>query len=133
MAYLIEGIEVKCHKQFKRPMLQPGAIGTTPTKVLCLTQVVIEDELKDDENYEDILEDMKAECGKFGRLVNVIFPRPNNDGNPASGVGKVFLEYADTENATKARAGLNGRKFGGNQVVAKIYPENKFNEGEYDG
>lgn len=46
---------------------------------------------------------------------------------------KVFLEYVDAEGAAKARAGLNGRKFGGNQVVAVFYPENKFQQQEYDG
>ncbi|XP_076894353.1 splicing factor U2af large subunit A-like isoform X2 [Bidens hawaiensis] len=119
----------------QRMMLQPGAIGisTPPTKVLSLTQVVTEEELINDEDYEDILEDMKVECGKLGSLVNVVIPRPNPNGQPVAGIGKVFLEYADTESSTKARAGLNGRKFGGNQVVASFYPENKFNEGEYDG
>ncbi|KAK9054229.1 hypothetical protein SSX86_025307 [Deinandra increscens subsp. villosa] len=117
----------------QRMMLQPGAIGTPPTKVLSLTQVVTEEELVNDEDYEDILEDMKIECGKFGSLVNVVIPRPNPNGEPVAGVGKVFLEYADTESSTKARAGLNGRKFGGNQVVASFYPEDKFNQGEYDG
>ncbi|KAF5791375.1 putative RNA recognition motif domain, U2 snRNP auxilliary factor, large subunit, splicing factor [Helianthus annuus] len=117
----------------QRMMLQPGAIGTPPTRVLSLTQVVTEEELINDEDYEDILEDMKIECGKFGSLFNVVIPRPNPNGEPVAGVGKVFLEYADTESSTKARAGLNGRKFGGNQVVASFYPENKFNQGEYDG
>lgn len=46
-------------------MLQPASVGT---KVLCLTQVVNEEELKDDEDYEDILDDMRTECGKFGKL-----------------------------------------------------------------
>ncbi|KAI7746581.1 hypothetical protein M8C21_005735 [Ambrosia artemisiifolia] len=114
----------------QRMMLQPGAISTPPTKVLSLTQVVTEEELVNDEEYEDILEDMKTECGKFGSLVNVVIPRPNPNGEPVAGVGKVFLEYADTESSTKARAGLNGRKFGGNQVAATFYPENKFNQGE---
>ncbi|CAK9150732.1 unnamed protein product [Ilex paraguariensis] len=46
----------------QRLMLQPGALAT---KVICLTHVVTADELKDDEDYEDILEDMRTECGKF--------------------------------------------------------------------
>lgn len=45
-------------------MLQPGAMATT---VVCLTQVVTEDELRDDEEYEDIMEDMRQEGGKFGK------------------------------------------------------------------
>ncbi|KAK6155807.1 hypothetical protein DH2020_010055 [Rehmannia glutinosa] len=115
----------------QRLMLAPSV--TPATKVVCLTQVVTPDELKDDDDYEDIVEDMRTECGKFGSLVNVIIPRPSPDGEMAPGVGKVFLEYADTEGATKARQGLNGRKFGGNEVVAVFYPENKFSEGDYSG
>ena len=45
----------------------------------------------------------------------------------------MFLEYVDVDGATKARSGLNGRKFGGNQVVAVFYAENKFAQGYYEG
>ncbi|KAJ0251112.1 Splicing factor U2af large subunit A [Hirschfeldia incana] len=47
---------------FQMNMFQPGPAATT---VVCLTQVVTEDELKDDEEYEDIMEDMRQEGGKF--------------------------------------------------------------------
>jgi splicing factor U2AF subunit len=47
-------------------MLQPGVVAT---KVVCLTQVVNPDELKDDDDYQDILEDMRDECGKFGKTL----------------------------------------------------------------
>ncbi|KAL0371605.1 UNVERIFIED_CONTAM: Splicing factor U2af large subunit B [Sesamum calycinum] len=115
----------------QRLMLAPNMAPAT--KVVCLTQVVTAEELKDDDDYEDIVEDMRTECGKFGTLVNVIIPRPLPSGEMPPGVGKVFLEYADTESATKARQGLNGRTFGGNEVVAVFYPENKFSEGDYSG
>jgi splicing factor U2AF subunit len=46
-------------------MLQVG--GALPTKVVCLTQVVSADELRDDEEYEDILEDMREEGRKYGK------------------------------------------------------------------
>lgn len=111
-------------------MFQPGAL---PTKVVCLTEVVTADDLKDDEEYQDIMIDMKEEGEKFGSLVKVVIPRPGPNGELAPGVGKVFLEYADTDGSSKARAGMNGRKFGGNEVLAVFYPENKFAEGDYDG
>lgn len=41
--------------------------GTAATKVVCLTQVVTEDELRSDEDYEDIVVDMREEGGKFGK------------------------------------------------------------------
>ncbi|XP_073115962.1 splicing factor U2af large subunit A isoform X2 [Elaeis guineensis] len=103
-----------------------------PTKVVCFTQVVSADELENDEEYEDIVEDMRSEGEKYGELLNVIIPRPGPNGEPSPGVGKVFLEYADTEGSTKARQGMHGRKFGGKEVVAIFYPESKFTQGEYD-
>lgn len=33
-----------------------------------LVQVCTADELKDDEEYQEILEDMREECGKYGRF-----------------------------------------------------------------
>jgi splicing factor U2AF 65 kDa subunit len=46
---------------------------------------------------------------------------------------QVFLEYADVDGSTRAKTGMHGRKFGGNQVVAVFYPENKFAAEEHDG
>ncbi|XP_021295775.1 splicing factor U2af large subunit B-like isoform X4 [Herrania umbratica] len=114
----------------QRLILQPQGV---PTKVVCLTQALNVDDLRDDEEYEDIVEDMRQEGGKYGALVNVVIPRPNPSGEAAPGVGKVFLEYSDVEGSKKAQGAMNGRKFGGNQVIAVFYPENKFAEGEYDG
>lgn len=47
--------------------------GSLPTKVVCLTQVVSPDELNDDEEYEDILEDMRVEGGKYGEGISKHF------------------------------------------------------------
>ncbi|KAF7053617.1 hypothetical protein CFC21_061496 [Triticum aestivum] len=116
--------------QMQKLVLQVG--GALPTKVVCLTQVVSADELRDDEEYEDILEDMREEGRKYGNLVKAVIPRPDPSGAAVPGVGKVFLEYADIDGSTKAKVGMHGRKFGGNQVVAVFYPENKFADGDYD-
>ncbi|GMH16356.1 hypothetical protein Nepgr_018197 [Nepenthes gracilis] len=113
----------------QRLMIQPGVL---PSKVVCLTNVVTADELKDEGEYEDIVVDMREEGKKFGALANVVIPRPLPDGELTPGVGKVFLEYADMDGAAKARAGMNGRKFGENQVVAAFYAEDKFAQGDYN-
>ena len=41
-------------------------VGAAPTKVVCLVQVVSADELKDDEAYEDIKDDMRQEACRYG-------------------------------------------------------------------
>eukprot|EP00262_Sarcandra_glabra_P000183 TRINITY_DN1026_c0_g3_i1.p1 TRINITY_DN1026_c0_g3~~TRINITY_DN1026_c0_g3_i1.p1 ORF type:complete len:448 (-),score=103.93 TRINITY_DN1026_c0_g3_i1:120-1355(-) len=111
--------------------LASGLSPEFPTKVVCLTEVVNPDELRDDDEYEEILEDMRDEGGKFGSLVNVVVPRPNPTGEQVPGVGKVFLEYTDTSGSARAKAALHGRKFGGNVVTAVYYPEDHFSNREY--
>ncbi|XP_062183485.1 splicing factor U2af large subunit A-like isoform X1 [Phragmites australis] len=128
-----ESILLQAQQQVQMQKLVYQVGGALPTKVVCLTQVVTADELRDDEEYEDIVEDMREEGRKYGNLVKVVIPRPDPSGAPVAGVGKVFLEYADVDGSTKAKTGMHGRKFGGNQVVAVFYPENKFAAEEYDG
>ncbi|KAJ1381908.1 U2 snRNP auxilliary factor, large subunit, splicing factor [Sesbania bispinosa] len=103
-----------------------------PTKVLCLTEAITTDQLLDNEEYEEILEDMRDECCKFGTLMNVVIPRPNHSGELPPGIGKVFLEYADSSGCFAAKNALNGRKFGGNIVTAVYYPEEKYHSREFD-
>lgn len=47
--------------------------GSLPTKVICLSQAINEDELKDDEEYEDILDDMRGEGEKYGTHLVIPF------------------------------------------------------------
>ncbi|GKU94557.1 hypothetical protein SLEP1_g8035 [Rubroshorea leprosula] len=42
--------------------------GGSATKVMCLTHALSVDDLKDDEEYEDIMEDMRQEGGKHGKI-----------------------------------------------------------------
>ncbi|KAH9550687.1 hypothetical protein CY35_10G084500 [Sphagnum magellanicum] len=96
-------------------------------------QVVSADELKDDEEYKEILEDMREECGKFGNLVELVIPRPGPTGDEVPGIGKVFVEYSDTSGSMKAKSSLHGRMFGGHAVVAAYYSEEAFQNGDYGG
>ncbi|PIM98807.1 Splicing factor U2AF, large subunit (RRM superfamily) [Handroanthus impetiginosus] len=116
--------------------LSGGEIGSlirveTPTKILCLTEVVTIDELMDDGEYKEILEDMREECQKFGELIDVVIPRPLPNAAHSDGIGKVFLEYSDVAGCTKAKSVLSGRKFGGNTVIALYYPEDKYYGRDY--
>ncbi|PIA25055.1 hypothetical protein AQUCO_13000004v1 [Aquilegia coerulea] len=101
------------------------------TKVVCLTEVVTAEELRNDEDYNDILEDMREEGGKFGSLVNVVIPRPSSTEEQVPGIGKVFLEYSDTLGSARAKAALHGRKFGNNEVVAVFYSEDQYFNSDY--
>jgi len=112
-----------------------GAMPSTevPTKVVCLSQVVSPDELKEDGEYEEIVEDMREECGKYGNLTNLVIPRPRFSGDDFPGIGMVFVEYSDLQGSAKAKQALHNRKFGGKSVIATYYSEDKFTNGDYGG
>ncbi|XP_050291459.1 splicing factor U2af large subunit A-like [Quercus robur] len=57
--------------------------------VLCTAADFIADELIDDDDYQDILEDMREECRKLGTLVKIIIPCPQLNDEPSPGVGKL--------------------------------------------
>lgn len=71
-------------------------VGTSgpPTEVLCLLNMVTPDELRDEEEYEDILEDIKEECNKYGVVRSVEIPRPI-EGVEVPGCGKVSFFFSN--------------------------------------
>ncbi|KAM3277697.1 hypothetical protein ACQJBY_045544 [Aegilops geniculata] len=56
-------LQAQQEAQMKRLVYEVG--GALATKVVCLTQVVSADDLRDDEEYNDILEDMTLEARKY--------------------------------------------------------------------
>lgn len=50
--------------------------------------MVTPEELKDEEEYEDILEDIREECSKYGTVRSLEIPRPI-EGVDVPGCGKV--------------------------------------------
>ncbi|MEQ2264597.1 U2 small nuclear RNA auxiliary factor 2 [Xenotaenia resolanae] len=93
-------------------------MGGLPTEVLCLMNMVAPEELLDDEEYEEIVEDVREECGKYGQVKSIEIPRPV-DGLEVPGTGKIFVEFTSVFDSQKAMQGLTGRKFANRVVVTK--------------
>lgn len=123
-------------------------MGGLPTEVLCLMNMVAPEELLDDEEYEEIVEDVRDECSKYGQVKSIEIPRPV-DGLEVPGTGKVgaasspfchpkltchmsgghptcfsvflqiFVEFTSVFDSQKAMQGLTGRKFANRVVVTK--------------
>jgi len=102
------------------PGLHQVQAGTHATEVLCLMNMVTEQELIDDEEYEDIMEDVKEECNKLGTVKSLEIPRPRA-GQDVTGVGKIFVEFTDTDGCNKAMNALSGRKFAARVVLTSFY------------
>jgi len=97
-----------------------AASHAKPSNIVELKNMLSENDLKSDEDYEEILEDTKEECGQFGALKNVIIPRSG------PGATKIFLEYNSIDDAAGAIRGLSGRTFDGRKVNATFMTEDDF-------
>jgi splicing factor U2AF subunit len=113
------------------PMAMMGMGGSgPPTEVLCLMNMVTPDELKDEDEYEDILEDIKEECGKYGIVRSIEIPRPI-EGVDVPGCGKVFVEFNSTADSQKAQQALAGRRFSNRVVVTSYFDPDKYHRREF--
>ncbi|XP_071488398.1 splicing factor U2AF 50 kDa subunit-like isoform X2 [Diadema antillarum] len=107
----------------------PGTTGPN-TEILCLMNMVTTDELKDDEEYDDIVEDVREECQKYGQVRSLEIPRPIN-GIDVPGCGKIFVEFMTVLDAQAAQRALAGRKFANRTVVTSFYDVDKYHRREF--
>ncbi|KAK4702393.1 splicing factor U2AF 65 kDa subunit, partial [Phenoliferia sp. Uapishka_3] len=113
------------------PVTAPSIIAAssgqgTPTKVLQILNMVAVEELTNDEDYKDILEDIREECGKYGTVEEVKIPRPIatekgrvdiKASEAIKDLGKVFVMFEKEEETTKALRAIAGRQFGGRLCI----------------
>lgn len=56
-----------------------------------------------DEEYNELVEDTKEECARFGKVLSIKIPRPENGKTNVPGLGKIFVEYTSVDEAKEAR------------------------------
>lgn len=109
------------------PVTAPSILAASagdgqPTKVLQILNMVAIEELTNDDDYKDILEDIREECSKYGTVEDVKIPRPVatekgrvdiKASEAIKDLGKVFVMFDKPEETTKALRAIAGRQFGG--------------------
>jgi len=124
--------------EIPRPILPVGDTSDSDARILLMLNMVTPDDLVDDQEYADLLEDVREEVGNYGAVEDVRIPRPvrrdrgrwapgegANAGDAqradeASGVGRVYVKYADPVSAGAALKALAGRAFAGRSIIATI-------------
>ncbi|CAG9938243.1 unnamed protein product [Clonostachys rosea f. rosea IK726] len=101
------------------------------SRVLQLLNMVTPEELLDNDEYEEISDDVREECSKFGNIVAIKIPRPSGGSRQSAGVGKIFIKYDEPDTTAKALKALAGRKFADRTVVATYFPEENFDVGAW--
>lgn len=111
------------------PFSAAGGIGEA-TRVLLLLNMVLAEELENDEEYQDILLDVKEECEAYGKVISVDIPRPSPD-QEIRGVGKIFVLFETKDQCSEALRALAGRQFAQRTVLASYFPEDKYHNKEF--
>jgi len=108
------------------PASAPAPPAPTSTVVRLTGMISPKEDLVEDEDYNDVVLDIKEECMTFGTLLDIVVPRLAQPGE-----GDVFLKYADVTGADKAIKELKGRTFDGRSVGAEPFDEAKFAAKEF--
>jgi len=106
------------------------AATVVPTCAIQLKNMVTSDELRDDNEYKEIKDDIGEEMSNFGEIETVHVPRPLGEAVPVY-CGNVYIKYKEIRSAAVAQQNMEGRTFGGTSVQCCFYPEDKFDAQEW--
>ena len=103
--------------------------------VVCLKNILSEDDLKEDALYNELYEDIKFELEKFGPIKSMIIPRHQDISGPGANSSKnyspnslckVYIEYTDISAAFGAYNLMNGKKFNNKVLDIIFYDKDAF-------
>ncbi|XP_022129799.2 poly(U)-binding-splicing factor half pint isoform X2 [Pieris rapae] len=81
---------------------------------------------------EALHHEIRDECGKWGQVQRLVIynERQSEDDDPAHAHVKIFVEFAESEQASAAASALEGRYFAGRTVRAALYDQDLFDHGD---
>jgi len=92
------------------------------------TCVVLRNMVGVDDVDDELEKEVTEECSRHGGVESVAI---HNDTRLK--VVKIFVKYQDVHGGERAIAALNNRWFGGRQITAEAYPEDKFAQRDFSG
>ncbi len=107
----------------------PGVAASGPdmskaTRVVVLQNMLSDAELGNEAECQEIIDDTIAKCQEdFGPVGGMVIARPGRGGLPEGCAGRVFLQFAQLDDARKAAAGLNRVKFDDRIVETAFHDE----------
>jgi hypothetical protein len=121
------GTAAPVQQQQQQQQQQSG--GSSPTRVLVLSNMVTPEDLATDDDYQGLQEEVREECAKFGQLYGMQIPRYPGGSIQPSAIHKIYLEYASVQDAQAAERELAGRRFGDNVVQTSFFDETEYSSG----
>merc|ERR1711994_118812 len=106
------------------------AMGLVMVRVVMIMIVMVDG--GPDEVDEELHDEIQQECGKYGKVENVvIYQEKQDDSEEAEVHVKIFVEFHESIEAKKAKNGLDGRYFGGRTVSALIYDQEMYDQQDF--
>lgn len=107
-----------------------------PSVCLVLFNILLPENITDLTEYTDIEDETFEEMEQYGKVLQVIAPRPSKNYIPGQpyepGVGKVYVKFTSISDAQVGKKAMTGRRFEGRVVSAFFYPEDRFNRAEFE-
>ena len=103
-----------------------------PTKVLCLNNIIKGLNIEDEDTYKEIEEDIRSECEKYGKVLEIFMPRKDVEDNPTSGMGNAYVMFEDVEQSKLARKFLTLKRYNNKLIYIQYIPENNFINKNFD-
>lgn len=108
-----------------KTLLGPISTSVEPTRIVQVLNVLTLEDVQDDQEYEDIVQDIKDEAIEFGRVEKVFIPRPFDECY-YPGSARIYIVFDTVDGAKRAVEGLAGRIYNGRVVFTSFYPVFKF-------
>uniref|UniRef100_A0A3B0MWM5 RNA splicing factor, putative n=1 Tax=Theileria annulata TaxID=5874 RepID=A0A3B0MWM5_THEAN len=116
-AGLISGSNVKIALMKKLQQRQP----LNSSNLVLSNMYTSADYADNHEFFDEIEEDVKEECGKYGTVVQVFVNRRNPD-------GKVYVKFKNNDDAQSANKSLQGRYFAGNTIQVSYISDDQYQD-----
>uniref|UniRef100_A0A669BEB4 Poly(U) binding splicing factor 60 n=1 Tax=Oreochromis niloticus TaxID=8128 RepID=A0A669BEB4_ORENI len=95
------------------------------------TVMVLRNMVGPDDIDDDLEGEVTEECGKFGQVKRVIiYQERQGEEDDAEVIVKIFVEFSEAAEMNRAIQALNHRWFGGRKVVAEVYDQERFDNGD---
>ncbi|KAM3960428.1 poly(U)-binding-splicing factor hfp isoform 2-T2 [Aphomia sociella] len=116
--------------QSARHLVMQRLMRRRASRTLLLANMVAAHEVDDALHHE-----IQEECAKWGRVQRLVIynERQAEDDDPAHALVKIFVQFAEPDEAAAAAGALHGRYFGGRTVRAALYDQELFEHGDLSG
>ncbi|XP_072937918.1 poly(U)-binding-splicing factor half pint isoform X2 [Epargyreus clarus] len=113
--------------QSARHLVMQRLMRRRASRTLLLRNMVSASEVDDALHHE-----IREECSKWGTVSRLVIynERQHDCDDPARALVKIFVQFAEPEEAAAAAGALDGRYFGGRTVRAALYDQDLFDHGD---